>query len=330
MPYLVYCRIYGSRIKKSSNREFFFKNLLLFKIMKKKIVPLIFLSLIMFPLYIYAQSNSLNQPLKNSLSKTNISTNLIKFLNKKSWNQLFPHRYGIGLKDTMNHNPDFYSFKSFVNAAKMFPEFLSEGDEKTQKKELSAFLANIAQETSGGWADAPGGYFKWGLYFLEETNSINRPVYSDSTKVNYPPVAGKFYYGRGPKQLSWNYNYGQFSEAWFGSKDTLLQHPELLSKDPVLSFASAIWFWMTPQFPKPSCHDIIIGKWIPTNDDIQKGRLPGFGATVNVINGGVECGNPEDQERTLYRYKYFQFFCNYFNVPPGENISCKTQKPFGQ
>ena len=33
---------------------------------------------------------------------------------------------------------------------------------------MSAFLANIAQETSGGWSNAPEGYFKWGLYFLEE------------------------------------------------------------------------------------------------------------------------------------------------------------------
>ncbi len=296
----------------------------------KKNILLIFLSLIVLSQNNYAQSPSLNIPLKNYLFKTDISTNLTKFLNKETWNKLFPHRYGIGLKDTINHNPDFYSFKSFVTATKLFPDFLSEGDEQKQKRELSAFLANIAQETSGGWADAPGGYFKWGLYFLEENNSTNRSIYSDSTKVNYPPVAGKLYYGRGPKQLSWNYNYGQFSEAWFGSKDMLLQHPDLLSKDPVLSFASAIWFWMTPQYPKPSCHDIMVGKWIPTKDDIQKGRVPGFGATVNVINGGIECGNPVEQERTLYRYKYFQFFCNYFHVPPGENISCKTQKPFGQ
>ena len=145
-----------------------------------------------------------------------------------------------------------------------------------------------------------------------------------------PVLMGAFYYGRGPKQLTWNYNYGQFSEAWYGSKDTLLQHPELLSRDPILSFASALWFWMTPQFPKPSCHDIIIGKWIPTSDDIQKGRLPGFGATVNVINGGVECGNGADIPKTKYRYQYYQFFCNYFQVSPGDNISCASQKPFGQ
>jgi len=29
----------------------------------------------------------------------------------------------------------------------------------------------------------------------------------------YPPQAGEQYYGRGPFQLSWNYNYGAFSKA---------------------------------------------------------------------------------------------------------------------
>jgi basic endochitinase B len=266
---------------------------------------------------------------KESLQNSS-KTNVTKYLNEKSWDDLFPHRYGLGLKDSINHNPDFYSFKTFVAAAKIFPSFLSEGNETIQKRELAAFLANIAQETSGGWPTAPGGYFKWGLYFLEESGSGHTNTYNDTSKKNYPGINGKYYYGRGPKQLTWNYNYGQFSEAWFGSKDTLLQHPELLSTDPVLSFASAIWFWMTPQFPKPSCHDIMIGKWIPTANDTLKGRMPGFGATVNVINGGLECGSGTSLTKTQYRYDYYLYFCKYFNVPPGENISCANQKPFGQ
>ncbi|MDQ6763817.1 MAG: chitinase, partial [Bacteroidota bacterium] len=244
--------------------------------------------------------------------------------------ELFPNRYGIGMKDSINGNADFYSFKTFVAAAKIFPSFLDDGEDNVNKKELAAFLANIAQETSGGWETAPGGYFKWGLYFLEENSGGNSSAYNDTSKQNYHGVEGAFYYGRGPKQLTWNYNYGQFSEAWYGSKDTLLQHPDYLSKNPLLSFASAIWFWMTPQFPKPSCHDIITGKWTPTSIDSAKGRLPGFGATVNVINGGVECGAGTDIPKTKYRYEYYKYFCNYFGVSPGNNISCANQKPFGQ
>jgi hypothetical protein len=269
------------------------------------------------------------KPLKNNLDNRN-KTRVSKYLSQKKWNDLFPKRYGIGAKDSLNNNPDFYSFKTLILAAGLFPSFLSDGDDSTQKRELAAFLANIAQETSGGWENAPGGYFKWGLYFLEEREVGFQYAYNDTSKKNYQGIEGKYYYGRGPKQLTWNYNYGQFSEAWYGSKDSLLEHPEFLSKDPLLSFASALWFWMTPQFPKPSCHDIMTGKWIPTPDDIQKGRLPGFGATVNVINGGVECGIGADILKTKYRYQYYQYFCNYFHVSPGDNINCSFQKPFGQ
>ena len=268
------------------------------------------------------------QPLIKSANR-NGKTPLSKLLTKEKWNELFPNRYGHGNRSLKTSVADFYSYNSFVAAAKYFPAFLS-GDAITGKRELAAFLANIAQETSGGWAEAPGGYFKWGLYFVKEMEDSTKNMYADFTKKNYPPVVGKNYMGRGPKQLSWNYNYGQFSEAWFGTKDSLLMHPEWLEQDPILSFASAIWFWMTPQFPKPSCHDIMDGNWKPNENDLQKGRVPGFGATVNVINGGVECGSGTELEKTAYRYKYYQFFCNYFQVSPGENISCSNQKPFGQ
>jgi hypothetical protein len=255
---------------------------------------------------------------------------LSKYLTEKAWNELFPHRYGIVLKDSLHQNPDFYSFNSFVKAAGMFPRFLSEGEEELQKRELAAFLANIAQETSGGWADAPGGYYKWGLYFLEENpDTSEKNSYADTTKKKYPPVPGAHYYGRGPIQLSWNYNYGKFSELWFGSKDDLLENPGLLSKDPVISFASAIWYWMTPQYPKPSCHEIMVGAWTPDQTDSAKGRLPGFGLVVNIVNGAVECGHSNELPKTIFRYDYYRYFCRYFKVDPRENISCSLQKPYG-
>ena len=267
------------------------------------------------------------EPLAYSLKNKSKSA-LSKYLNEKKWNELFPNRFGKTGVFSKTRTTDFYTFKAFSTAAGVFPEFLT-GDETTQKRELAAFLANIAQETSGGWNEAPGGYFKWGLYFVEEVEDSTKNKYADPTKKNYPPIEGKSYLGRGPKQLSWNYNYGQFSEAWYGTKDSLMMHPDWLEKNPVLSFASAIWFWMTPQFPKPSCNDIMAGKWKPTENDLLKGRVPGFGATVNVINGGVEC-NGAKLDKTAYRYQYYQYFCDYFHVSPGENINCSSQKPFGQ
>jgi len=254
------------------------------------------------------------------------SVGLSHYLNEKDWDRLFPHRYAINAKGR-----DFYSFKALAKAVEKYPGFLAEKDAVSQKRELAAFLANIAQETSGGWAQAPGGYFTWGLYFVAENGgkgALN--AYADGNKPAYLPVAGKLYFGRGPAQLSWNYNYGAFSEAWFGNKDTLLGDPDRLTRDPVLSFGSALWFWMTPQSPKPSCHQIMSGEWSPTSDDLAKGRLPGFGATVNVINGGVECGTGKDLQKTTYRYQYYEYFCTYLHVSPGPNISCSTQLPFGK
>jgi hypothetical protein len=250
-----------------------------------------------------------------------------KFLNAKKWNELFPNRYNLRSKEK---KPDFYSFKCFEEALKHFPLFLNEGDEVLKKRELAAFLANIAMETSAGWEEAPGGYFKWGLYYLEENGCGNGCAqYSDTVRKKYLPVAGKSYHGRGPVQLSWNYNYGQFSEYYFGSKDSLLNHPEIIATDATVAFASAIWFWMTTQLPKPSCHDVIINKWVPSSKDSAANRLPGFGAVLNVINGGIECGNSM-HEKTKYRYLYYQYFCKYFGVTEGENATCVTQKPFGQ
>jgi len=261
------------------------------------------------------------------LKYINNKTNLGKYLDEEMWNELFPNRDGAVLSKKTS-KADFYSLKAFMMAAAKFPLFLAEGDDETRKRELCAFLANIAQETSAGWDAAPGGYFKWGLFYIEEQGCDKGcSQYSDAGNREFYPVKNVSYHGRGPSQLSWNYNYGAFSMAYYGVKDTLLNDPDLLAKDAVLAFASALWFWMIPQQPKPSCHDIMCNKWKPSAADVQKGRKPGFGATVNVINGGIECGKPSG-EKTKYRYQYYQYFCRYFNVSPGDNIECTDQRPF--
>jgi basic endochitinase B len=269
-------------------------------------------------------------PIKDRPDST---TNLTKYLSDTAWNRLFPNRYGKALSGPNaadSGKTDFYSFAAFVAAAKKFPDFLSQGDDTARLRELAAFLAHAAQETSGGWASAPGGYYAWGLYFKQEQGCENGcPQYSITTNKDYPPVPGQSYHGRGPLQLSYSYQYGLFSEAWFGDKEVLLKDPDLLSRDSVLAFASAIWFWMTPEANKPSCHAVMTGLWHPTKYDIAEGRKPGFGTTLNIINGGVEC-DMEPAVKTLYRYSYYQYFCDYLHVSPGPNIECTDQIPFSK
>uniref|UniRef100_A0A915JWJ1 Glycoside hydrolase family 19 catalytic domain-containing protein n=1 Tax=Romanomermis culicivorax TaxID=13658 RepID=A0A915JWJ1_ROMCU len=70
------------------------------------------------------------------------------------------------------------------------------------------------------------------------------------------------YFGRGAIQISYNYNYGQFQRFLFeqGLDIDLLNEPNLLitKRDPPLAIMASLWFYMTPQPPKPAMHDIII------------------------------------------------------------------------
>merc|ERR1712224_798379 len=55
------------------------------------------------------------------------------------------------------------------------------------------------------------------------------------------------YHGRGPMQLSWNYNYapaGVDLRPLVGDPSLdLLANPEKITSDPKLAFATAIYFW---------------------------------------------------------------------------------------
>lgn len=171
-----------------------------------------------------------------------------------------------------------------------FGTFLKEGFKKDRKRELAAFLANLSHETGGGWSTAPGGELKWGLFWNENIagrtgENMDAFVDPDSSKL-YPGAPDKRYYGRGPIMMSWNFNYGLFSSIIYGDKNVLLKKPEILAEDGKIGYMTAILFWMTPQNPKPSAHDVIVNKWKPTKADIAKGlKDPGFGMTIMVLNG---------------------------------------------
>jgi len=66
----------------------------------------------------------------------------------------------------------------------------------------------------------------------------------------------------------------------------LLKNPDLVHTDSFTVFTSALWFYMTPQSPKPSIHDVASGFMVPTDADKAAGITAGFGATTNIINGG--------------------------------------------
>ncbi|KMQ49593.1 chitinase, GH19 family [Chitinispirillum alkaliphilum] len=212
--------------------------------------------------------------------------------------------------------------------------FCNEGSLSVRRHELAAFLANISHETTG--AANTNLDRTWGLYWREEVawqNGSTQLGYVDQfTNPYYPPSPGQSYHGRGPIQVTHNVNYGQLSEFLYGDKNILLNNPGILvpdkPEDATVAFMSAIWFWMTPQAPKPSCHDVMVGNWVPTPDDIAKNRHTSkFGMTVNIINGGLECGRVND-DRVNSRIAYYRRYIEILGETPEEKCDCEDMVPY--
>ncbi|XP_030942484.1 endochitinase 2-like [Quercus lobata] len=238
-------------------------------------------------------------------------------ISRDSFNQLLKHRNDGGCPAK-----NFYTYDAFIAAAKSFPGFATTGDTATRKREVAAFLGQTSHETTGGWPSAPDGPYSWGYCYLREQNPGSSYCASDP---NYPCASGRQYYGRGPIQLSWNYNYGRCGKA-IGVD--LLNNPDLVATDPVISFKTAIWFWMTPQSPKPSCHDVITERWNPSGADSAAGRSRGYGTITNIINGGLECGKGWNA-KVEDRIGFYKRYCDILGVGYGNNLDCYNQRPFG-
>jgi hypothetical protein len=243
---------------------------------------------------------------------------LSSLLSKAQYEHFFPH-----------HHP-LYSYEAFVKAAGSYPLFAGEGDPVVRRRELSAFFAEIAHETGNGGPGSEGGSYTWGLYYTEEQGCQDGHCKQYNTGGNSPyhPAPGKSYYGRGPIQLTYAYNYG-LAGTELGLP--LLAHPELVSQDGVIAFQTALWFWMKGQTPIPSCHAVITGKWQPDARDIQLGRRPGFGMTINIVNGGVECNtqSPGARRDREDRIGYYRWFAGILRTPVEKDCDCAHMAPYG-
>jgi len=78
-------------------------------------------------------------------------------------------------------------------------------------------------------------------------------------------------------------------ESSYDSKMTFLEAPSDIVSDKVTIFEAAFWFYMTPQNPKPSMHDVVTKNFTPTTDQTDNGISNGFGTTILIINGAEEC-----------------------------------------
>ncbi|PSN06998.1 chitinase [Siccibacter turicensis] len=258
-----------------------------------------------------------------------------RILQAKDWAFLFPLR----AKE--------YTYDNFLKAVGKFPAVCgsyTDGRDADAicRKSLATMFAHFAQETGGheSWREEPE--WRQALVYLREmgweegqkggyNGECNPDVWQGQTWPCGKDKDGDFvsYFGRGAKQLSYNYNYGPFSDAMYGDVRPLLDKPELVA-DTWMNLASAIFFFVYPQPPKPSMLHVIDGTWQPNQHDKESGLVPGFGVTIQIINGGVECGGEAENAQSLNRIAYYKEFAKYLKVPVAadEVLGCKKMKQF--
>ncbi|XP_020403302.1 endochitinase A-like, partial [Zea mays] len=178
---------------------------------------------------------------------------------------------------------NFYTRSAFVSAAGAFPGFAHGGTEADGKREIAAFFAHVTFET---------GYF----CYINQINGRGQAS-CDSGVKQWPCAPGKQYYGRGPLQISWNFNYGPAGQSiGFDA----LGDPDRVAQDPVISFKTALWLWMS------SAHQVV---------------PQGFGATIRALHGALEC-NGNSPATVNARVGYYKEYCKQFGVGPGNNLTC--------
>ena len=211
-------------------------------------------------------------------SVSNPVRNFGDVLSEAQFNQMFPNRN------------QFYTYAGLSAAAAKFSLFAAVGDATTQKREVAALLANVARETGN-------------LKFIDEISPQSN--YCDSNNTQYKCAAGADYHGRGPLQISWNYNYGAAGAAL---GENLLGNPGLVGTNATVAWETALWFWMTVTAGGRTAHTVMV-------------QNAGFGLTINAVNGSIECkgGNPEAVNQ---RVAAFQNFCALLGVDPGTNLTC--------
>ena len=170
----------------------------------------------------------------------------------------------------------FYTYANLCKAIAKYPAFASTGDTTAKKREVAGFFANVARETGN-------------LKFIDQ--------------ISKDPANGN-YWGRGPLQLTWNYNYQACGKA---INADLLGNPGLVSSDGAITWETALWFWMT--------NDGGTGK--TPHQAIVAGS---FGGTIDAINGGLECNGPN--EGANERIAHYESYTKALAVDPGGSLTC--------
>ncbi|KAM7278638.1 hypothetical protein ACFE04_005772 [Oxalis oulophora] len=189
----------------------------------------------------------------------------------------------INQADASCEGKNFYTRDAFLEAVNSYSKFARIGTEEDSKREIAAFFAHVTHET---------GHF----CYINEIDGASKD-YCDESNTQYPCNPNKGYFGRGPIQLSWNFNYGPAGQD-IGFDG--LNNPEIVGSNAAISFKTALWYW---------------------EKNVQPVMSQGFGATIRAINGALECdgGNPTTVQK---RVEYYKEYCEELGVSPGDNLTC--------
>ncbi|WP_431953817.1 glycoside hydrolase family 19 protein [Actinacidiphila sp. bgisy167] len=202
-------------------------------------------------------------------------------VSEAQFNQMFPGRSG------------FYTYSGLVAALSSYPGFANSGSDTVKKQEAAAFLANVSHETGG-------------LVHVVEQNTANYSHYCDWGQPYGCPAGQSAYYGRGPIQLSWNFNYKAAGDAL---NIDLLNNPWRVEQDAAVAWRTGLWYWNTQSGP---------GTMTPHNAMVNQA---GFGQTIRSINGSLECDG-RNPAQVQSRVSSYQQFTAILGVSPGGNLYC--------
>ncbi|GLD98124.1 hypothetical protein PINS_up006821 [Pythium insidiosum] len=225
-------------------------------------------------------------------TKTNTQV-LARLLPRELFHELFP------LADPL------YSYHTFIAAASRFPAFVNDGDDHQNRFELAAFIAQMAHASGSFTFTQQAGAS------LFDANAFCSKELGDPCNPN------ERYHGRGPIQLTWNYNYKAYGDS-IGVD--LVNHPNWVATDATIAWGSALWYWMTPFAPfGGSIHDVFASASKDGDRDFD------FARTTLLLNGRLECGaTPTSPEPEAQRIAFLKRFAGVFGVAPGRKLSCHS------
>ncbi|MET8677950.1 glycoside hydrolase family 19 protein [Streptomyces sp. NPDC004647] len=202
-------------------------------------------------------------------------------VSEAQFNQMFPSRNS------------FYTYSGLTAALSAYPGFANTGSDTIRKQEAAAFLANVSHETGG-------------LVHVVEQDTSNYPHYCDTSQPYGCPAGQAAYYGRGPIQLSWNFNYKAAGDA-LGID--LLNNPYLVQNNASVAWKTGLWYWNTQSGP---------GTMTPHQAMVNS---RGFGETIRSINGSLECDG-KNPAQVQSRINAYQRFVQILGTTAGGNLGC--------